>query len=115
MGIAGLSWAGHYIGQDGKIEGSTRGPRGPKNSIYNLMVNTQQQHYHQQRQHQDVHNMVGRVSQQAGDANRGQRPRGLHHMLCSQVRTQPGLFLGGNFEKMILKRGNYVKKLALFS
>ena len=73
--------------------------------IRNVQHHGQQHHYHQQRQHQDVHNMVGRVSQQAGDANRGQRPRGLHHMLCSQVRTQPGLFWDGNFEKIILKKG----------
>ena len=35
------------------------------------------------------------------DANRGQRPRGLHHMLCSQVRTQLGLY----FEAETLKKG----------
>ena len=39
------------------------------------------------------------------DANRGQRPRGLHHMLCSQVRTQLGLFLGRKLWKDYTEKG----------
>ena len=38
-------------------------------------------------------------------------------IICSAAKSELNLdyFWGGNFEKIILKRGNYVKKLALFS